>query len=79
METASSLEALRQTALQLQPDARIQLAHMLVQSLSDLPEAELAALWLAEAERRDEEMESGQVQEIDGDEVFARIQARYGT
>jgi len=41
-------------------------------------EAELEALWLAEAERRDEEMESGQIQGIPGDEVFGCLRARYG-
>ena len=78
MSIALSIESIQQAALQLQPDARVRLTHSLVQSLSALPEAEIAQLWLAEAERRDAEMESGQVVGIPGEEVFRRIQARYG-
>lgn len=78
MATALSIESIQQAALQLQPAARAQLTHALVQSLSTLPEAEISELWLAEAERRDAEMESGQVVGIPGEEVFRRIYARYG-
>ena len=45
--------------------------------LSALSEAQVAELWLDEAERRDVEMESGQVAGISGDEVFRRLYARY--
>ncbi|MDT0619524.1 addiction module protein [Salinisphaera sp. P385] len=38
---------------------------------------EQAALWLDEAERRDEELASGKVKGIPGEEVFARIESRY--
>ena len=77
MATALSLESIQQAALQLQPSARVHLTHSLVQSLSSLPESEVAQLWLAEAERRDAEMDSGQVAGIAGEEVFRRIKARY--
>jgi putative addiction module component, TIGR02574 family len=77
MSTAPSIESVQEAALQLQPAARAQLTHALVQSLAALPEAELAELWLAEAERRDAEMESGQVVGIPGEEVFRRLRARY--
>lgn len=78
MPTALSIESSQQAALQRQPAARAQLTHTLIQSLSTLPESEISALWLAEAERRDAEMESGQAIGIPGEEVFRRIQARYG-
>ena len=61
----------------MQPDARVQLTHFLVQSLASLPESNFAELWLAEAECRDAEMEAGQVVGIPGEEVFCRIRARY--
>jgi putative addiction module component (TIGR02574 family) len=77
MAIISMIESIRQAALQLHPDARVQLTHSLVQSLGDLPKAEIAQLWLAEAARRDVEMESGQIAGIPGDEVFERIQARH--
>ena len=78
MPTALSIESIQQAALQLQPAARAQLTHTLIQSLSALSESEISTLWLHEAERRDAEMESGQVPGIPGEEVFRRIQARYG-
>jgi hypothetical protein len=77
MPTTPTIESIRQAALQLYPDARVQLTHSLVQSLSDLPDAQIARLWLAEAACRDAEMESGQIAGIPGDEVFERIKARH--
>lgn len=77
MANPPTIESIEEAALQLQPDARVQLTHFLVQSLASLPEADFAELWLAEAERRDTEMESGQVVGIPGEEVFRRIRARY--
>ena len=55
----------------------MQLTHFLVQNLASLPEKDFAVLWLAEAECRDAEMETGQVAGIPGKEVFRRIRARY--
>ncbi|HEX4956415.1 MAG TPA: addiction module protein [Thermoanaerobaculia bacterium] len=78
MSTTLTVESIQQAALELQPSARLQLTHALVQSLAALPEAEVGELWLAEAERRDAEMESGQVRGIPGEEVFRRLYARYG-
>jgi len=78
MASTDTIESIQRAALQLQPAARAQLTHTLVQSLASLPEAEMAELWLAEAERRDAEMDSGQVQGIPGEEVFRRLRARYG-
>ena len=77
MTSTLTIESIEEAALQLQPDARVQLTHFLVQSLASLPESDFAELWLAEAERRDAEMESGQVVGIPGEEVFRRIRARY--
>lgn len=77
MNARQSIESIRTAALQLGPDGRVQLAHALVASLSGLSKAEVANLWLAEAERRDEEMESGAVVGVSGPEVFHRIRANY--
>lgn len=77
MATTLTVEAIKQAALQLQPEARAQLTHALVQSLATLPESEVAKLWATEAERRDAELESGQVQGVPGAEVFRRLCARY--
>lgn len=79
MSTSIPIESIEQAALALQPDARVQLAHSLVRSVENLPEPELASLWLAEAERRDAEMESGVVRGIPGEVVFERIRSRHGS
>lgn len=76
MSVYQSIEAIEQAALQLGPGARAKLAHSLVGSLSDISREQLEALWLDEAERRDAEMDSGAVQGIPGDEVFAAIEAK---
>lgn len=72
-----SIESIEEAALSLQPEARARLARSLVQSIGDLSEEEIERLWLAEAERRDAELESGAVKAISGDAVFERIRARY--
>lgn len=77
MDNILTIESNEQAALQLQPDARVQLTHFLVQSLATLPEADFAELWLAEAECRDAEMEAGQVEGIPGEAVFRHIRAHY--
>jgi hypothetical protein len=41
------------------------------------PRKELDALWMAESERRDAEMESGKVKGIPGKQVFDRIESRH--
>lgn len=77
MINPSLVESIKHEALALEPDARMQLAHVLAMSLKDLSRAQRAELWLAEAERRDAEMESGDVKGISGKEVFARIESRH--
>lgn len=78
MATLHTIESLQEAALRLHPDARVQLAHTLVESLGALPEPELSELWLREAERREQEMDAGKVKGVPGKEVFANIKARHG-
>ena len=42
-------------------------------------QTEIDELWKAEAERRIEEVRTGKVTPIPGDEVFAEIEGRFGT
>jgi len=49
---------------------RVQLAQRLVSTLDEEVESGAEELWFAEAERRLEELRSGQVQGIDSDEAF---------
>ena len=54
---------------------RATLAKWIVESLDDLSEAEVEALWAEEAERRLDELEQGLVTEIPDKEVFRRTRA----
>lgn len=77
MATTPSIESVQEAALRLQPAARVALTHALVESLTALSEAQIAELWIEEAERRDAEMDSGRVVGIPGEEVFRRLYDRY--
>lgn len=77
MATALKLEAIEQAALDLQPSARMELTHRLVRSFTDLAGSQIEGLWLDEAERRDAEMESGEVEGLPGEDVFRRLYERY--
>ena len=78
MTGTPTIESIQAAALQLQPAARAELTHLLVQSLTALPASETSALWVAEAQRRDVEMDDGRVVGIPSEEVFRRLQNRYG-
>ena len=54
---------------------RSALARWIVESLDDLSEAEINALWVAEAERRLDESEKGLVTELPSEEVLRRARA----
>jgi len=77
MSTLATIETLKHEMLALDPDARVQLAHTLAMSLASLPRAQFDELWLAEAARRDAQMESGEVNGIPGETVFSRIESRH--
>jgi hypothetical protein len=51
---------------------RSTLAKWIVESLDELSEAEVEALWAEEAERRLDELELGQVTEIPAEKVLRR-------
>jgi hypothetical protein len=70
-----SLDELKAEAMKLSPDARAQLAHALLLSLDELSEAEIEKLWLEEAIRRDEEIDTGKVKLRDAEEVFQEARA----
>jgi len=50
-------------------------AKWIVQTLDDLSESELAALWVEEAERRLDELEQGVAPEISAEEALRRARA----
>ncbi|MDF1543118.1 MAG: addiction module protein [Anaerosomatales bacterium] len=70
-----TIDELTREALRLDPTRRATLARQLLASLDDLSEEEIEQLWLEEAERRRIEIQSGRVNPIPMDEVFAQARA----
>jgi hypothetical protein len=71
-----SVEELREEALRLTPEARAHLARELLASLDAMSEAEIEKLWMDEAIRRDDELDSGAARAYPADEVLSRARAR---
>jgi len=71
-----SVEELKAEALRLNTEARAYLARALLASLDALSEAEIEKLWIDEAIRRDEELDSGAARAYSADDVLARARAR---
>ena len=68
---ATSEEIFRE-AMPLSPEVRAELAERLIGSLADDVSPEITEAQLTEVKRRIAEVESGEVELISGDEVFAR-------
>jgi hypothetical protein len=71
-----SVEELKAEALRLNTEARADLARALLASLDALSEAEIEKLWIDEAIRRDEELDSDAARAYPADDVLARARAR---
>ena len=72
----SRTDELRQRALQLPADERLALATELLDSVEGPEDAEWAAAWAAELDRRLRELDSGSTKTIPWEQVKAEIQAR---
>jgi len=66
----SNLDQITADAMKLPLRDRVQLAQRLVSTIDDEVETGVEELWFAEAKRRLEELESGEVEGIDSDEAF---------
>jgi len=75
---AHSLPDIEKDALRLPAEDRARLAVRLLSSLEATTEspAEIEKLWIAEAERRFQEMRDGVVQGIPAREVFAELRTK---
>ena len=69
----AAFEKLAEQALALPSEERAELADRLAESLDQAPGKEIEALWAAEAVRRRDEVRSGAVKPIDGEEALQRI------
>ena len=70
-----NLQKIEDEALHLPKEERAQLIQRLVLSLESPSEEELRSDWLLEARRRAEELDSGAVQAVSGEDVMKKAQA----
>jgi len=73
---ARSLAALEEEIRSLSISDKEALLRMLLGELDGPPDADVAAAWLDEVQRRSAEIDAGIAQSIPAEEVFARIRAR---
>lgn len=71
-----SIDELKAEALRLGPEARADLARVLLASLDGMDDAEIERLWTDEAIARDDELNRGAARAYPADEVLARARAR---
>lgn len=57
-------------------DMKTKLVDMLLNSINPTDKS-IDTLWIKEVKKRKEEIESGKIDTIDGDEVFKKIQQRF--
>lgn len=72
---SAKIEVLEAAALQLSPGERARLIERLISSLDIDPAIEEA--WAAEVERRNAEIESGEVSLLSGPETLAQLKAEF--
>ena len=76
---SSTLDELKKRAAQLSDAERAELALSLIESLDEPADGgDVERAWLAEAERRADEVRRGAVELVPGDEVFARLRRQLG-
>jgi len=73
-----TLEQLAEEAMQLPVAARARLADKLAESLDFAEPDEIQRLWVAEAIRRRDEIRSGQVKPVPGEQVLAGVRRLVG-
>jgi putative addiction module component (TIGR02574 family) len=73
-----TLEQLAQEAMKLPVQSRAVLADQIVESLDLSEPDEIQRLWVAEALRRRDEVRSGQIMPIPGDQVIAEVRRLVG-
>ena len=71
------VEDIADEALALPSEARALLADRLVESLDPAEDGYIHNLWVAEANRRLQELRSGQITGIPGEEAVARLRQKY--
>lgn len=73
-----TIDQLTTEAMQLPASSRAELAEKLVESLDFTEDDATRAAWAAEAIRRRDDVRSGRVQTIPGEQVMAEIRQMFG-
>ena len=73
-----TIEQIAKQALALPSEARALLADQLVESLNNGPLSDVDKVWLQIAKRRVEEVRSGDVQTIPGNEALTKVRRDLG-
>ncbi len=74
---AATVEQITEEALALPSEARALLADRLVESLDPAEDGYIRQLWVKEAFNRRDDIRSGRVQTIPGDEALARVRQAF--
>jgi Putative addiction module component len=74
---STTVADLENAVLHLPLQDRAHLAQKLLESLDQLPEAEARQLWLAEAQRRADEIDQSKVQLVSGAALEDQVQALF--
>ena len=69
----TTVEELAEKAMNLPAESRARLADLLVESLNADELGQIDRLWVAEAKRRRDEVRSGGVETIPGDEALQKV------
>lgn len=75
---AMTVEQIAEEALALPSESRALLADKLVESLNTAALSRIDEVWLAQAKRRRDDVRSGKVQTIPGDEALAKVRRTIG-
>lgn len=68
---------IEQSALNLPIQDRAHLVHLLLDSLDEPSDANIQQIWLKEAQKRANEIDSGKAELVSGDELNTQVQALF--
>lgn len=68
---------IEQSALSLPIQDRAHLVHLLLDSLDEPSDANIQQIWLKEAQKRANEIDSGKAELVSGDELNTQVQALF--
>jgi putative addiction module component (TIGR02574 family) len=68
---------IEQSALSLPMHDRAHLVHLLLDSLDEPNDANIQQIWLKEAQKRANEIDSGKAELVTGDELNTQVQALF--